>query len=124
MPEKLADFNRSDSGVLYVEQGEYARVKEIVQRFAKEHPDAFAEGSPAFTKPIAKGISVADEPVQSGLPPTPGGTHSFGGVRSDIAADAILHAPAGATKEEIRALVRQRLKDYGFDPDKPWLRQN
>jgi hypothetical protein len=122
MPNKIGKFNRSDSGVLYVQKADYQTVKEVVQRYAKAHPDAFAEGSPAFTKPIAKGVSAADEPVQEGLPPTHGG-HSFGSARSDIIAEAILQAPAGATKEELRALVRQRLREYGFDPDKPWLKQ-
>jgi len=124
MPKDVSKFNRADSGVLYVPEEDYGRVKEIVQRYAKDHPDAFAEGSPAFTKPISKGVAVADEPIQQGLPRTGTGSHSFGSARADIAADAILKAPADATKEEIRQLVRQELKRYGFDPDRPWLKQN
>src|SRR5262249_734697 len=109
---------------LYVPKGQYAETKALVREFALKHPETMAEGSPAFTKSIDKGIAVAEEPLQRDLPPTPGGGHSFGSARSDIAAEAILQAPANATKEEIKEAVRQRLREAGFNPDKPWLSQN
>jgi hypothetical protein len=124
MPQQIGKFNRADSGILYVQKGDYAATKKMVMEFAKKHPDAFVDGSPAFTKSIGKGISVADEPIQGNLPPTPSGAHSFGSSRSDIAAEAILRAPANASKEEIKQLVQERMRHYGFNPDKPWLKQN
>ena len=48
---------------------------------------------------------------------------SHGESRSDIIAEAILDAPANATKAQIQQLVREKLKKYGFDPDRPWLKQ-
>jgi hypothetical protein len=38
-------------------------------------------------------------------------------------AEAILNAPAGATQNEVRDLVRSHLAKHGLDPDRPWLRQ-
>jgi hypothetical protein len=32
-----------------------------------------------------------------------------------------MRAPDNATKEEILAIVRQRMQAYGLDPDRPWL---
>ena len=40
-----------------------------------------------------------------------------------MSGEAILDAPANATKEQVRQLVRERLQKYGFDPDRPWLKQ-
>jgi len=81
-----------------------------------------AEGSPAFTKPIGKGISAAHEPIQESLPVRVGKV-SHGESRSDIIAEAILKAPPNATKAQVQQLVRDRLKYYKFDPDRPWLKQ-
>jgi hypothetical protein len=121
MPKDLDNFDRPDSGVLYVMKGDYAAVKKIVMEFAEQHPAAFAEGIPALTKVIHRGIGVAEEPLQKGLPKTRGGKHSFGTSRSDIIAEAILSAPPDATAREIMALVRKSMEKYGLDADRPWL---
>jgi hypothetical protein len=122
IPQKLENFSRSDAGVLLVEPGNYQAVKKVVMNYAQKHPEAFAEGSPAFTKPLSKGISAAHEPIQESLPARVGKV-SHGESRSDIIAEAILDAPANATQDQVRQLVRERLQKYGFDPDRPWLKQ-
>lgn len=121
MPKELESFDRPDSGVLYVAKKDYQAVKKIVMEYAEKHPEAFADGVPALTKQIHTGIGVAEEPLQKGLPKTRGARHSFGSSRSDIIADAILRVPADATNKEIMAMVRQSMKKYGLDPDRPWL---
>src|SRR5262249_5570737 len=119
--KELEEFDRPDAGVLYVDKADYQAARKIVMDYAEKHPEAFAEGTPAFTKRLNSGIGVAEEPLQQGLPKTRKGKHSFGSSRSDIIADAIVKAPPGATKKEITALVRERLKECGLDPDRPWL---
>jgi hypothetical protein len=145
MPKDLTAFDRPDSGVLYVGKQDYQKVKRIVMDYAQKHPEAFADGTPALTKTISRGIGVAEEPRQppavaetqpgaerpaqptatgsqpEQLPRTPGGTYSFGSSRSRIIAEAIMSAPDNATKEEILAIVRQRMQAYGLDPHRPWL---
>jgi hypothetical protein len=121
MPKELEEFDRPDSGVLYVDKADYQAAKKIVMDYAEQHPEAFAEGTPSFTKHLSSGIGVAEEPLQQGLPKTRKGKHSFGSSRSDIIADAIVKAPPEATRKEIMALVRERLKECGLDPDRPWL---
>jgi hypothetical protein len=145
MPKDLAEFDRPDAGVLYVGKNDYQKVKQIVMDYAQKHPEAFADGTPALTKTISRGIGVAEEPKQpqaaaeaqpaaerpaqpaatgpqpEPLPRIPGGRYSFGSSRSRIIAEAIMRAPDNATKEEILAIVRQRMQAYGLDPDRPWL---
>jgi hypothetical protein len=145
MPKDLAEFDRPDSGVLYVGKRDYRAVKQIVMEYAQKHPEAFADGTPGLTKAISRGIGVAEEPRQprtaaeaqaaaerpaqptvsgpqpESLPKTPKGTYSFGSSRSRIIAEAIMMAPDNATKEEILAIVRRRMQAYGLDPDRPWL---
>jgi len=119
--KNLKGFDRPDPAVLYIDKADYSAAKEIVMEYARTHPQAFAPETPAFTKELAPGIAVAEEPIQKNMPKTLGGKHSFGGSRSEIVADAILKAPPGATKDEITALVRERMKEYHLDPDRPWL---
>jgi hypothetical protein len=120
MPEKLSKFDRSDAAVLYVEKGQAEAVQKIISRHADTNPSHFAKGSPAFTEPVRKGIARADEPLPLRQPPGEL-QHSFGTSRSSIIAEAIKKAPSSATPAELRALVRERFKHYGIDPDKPWL---
>ena len=122
MLENLKSFDRADAGVLAVQRSDYQAVKTIVLDYARKHPEAFAVGSQAFTKPISKGVAVAAEPAQMNLPFRMG-RHSFGQAYTDVVAETLLKAPANATKEEIKELVRQSLRQHGFDPARPWLKQ-
>src|SRR5262249_12293888 len=124
MPSQLSEFKYPDAAVLYVPTGSYAEVKKIVEEFARSHPAALADGVPALTKPLGKGIAAADEPLQNNLPYTPGEIHSHGTQRSYVVGEAIANAPANATAAEVNQLVRDRLRFYGLDPDRPWLKQN
>jgi len=121
VPEQLRKVTRADAGVLYVAERDYASVKKMVLEYAKNHPDAFREGTLGFTKTLGKGISAAEEPLQDNLPYRPRG-HSYGSSRSDLISEALLKAPPGATKQEISRLVRENLQKHGIDPDRPWLR--
>jgi hypothetical protein len=118
MPQKLKNFDRPDAGVLYVEKADYQAVKRIAQDYAKDHPEAFAGGTPGFTKAIGSGIGVADEPLQTYAKKV-----SFGELRSEIIADETLKAKPGATAADIQAAVRSRMQKMGLDPDKPWLQR-
>ena len=72
---------------------------------------------------MGKGISVAEEPLQEGLPVVAHGGHSFGTARANLIAEAINQAPANASPAQVKVLVRAKLQNAGFDPDRPWLAQ-
>jgi hypothetical protein len=117
----IEGLDRPDAAVLYVNKVDYETVKKIVTEYAEQHPEAFADGTPSLTKPLEPGVAAAEEPLQQGLPKNRSRQHSFGSSRSDIIAEAILTAPPDATKDQILALVRERMKAYNLDPDRPWL---
>ncbi len=119
--EKLDNFDRPDSLVLYVEKGDYAKIKNMVMDYAKKHPEAFADGTPAFTRALTKGISAADEPVQDSVTNKLYSKYSHGQLRSDLIAQTILDAPPGSTRQQLSQLLRQRMHFHGLDADRPWL---
>jgi hypothetical protein len=116
-------LKRADAAVLYVDGKYILEAEQIAREYIAAHPEAVADGYPSFTKPLARGVAGADEPVhglQGG--PIPG-RKSFGGSRADIIAEAILNQPFWATRSQIKEAVRANFLRYGIDPDQPWLRQ-
>ena len=108
---EIDGYARADSGLVYTQGKDFEAVSDVISKYRELHPDAVAEGSPAFAKPMGKGISVAEDPIQEGLPVVHHGAHSFN------------KAPAAASVEQIRVLARARLQSAGFDPERPWLAQ-
>lgn len=119
----IRGYARADSGLVYTQGKDFEAVRDVISNYRNLHPEAIAEGSPAFTKPMGKGISVAEEPLQEGLPVSYHGGHSFGTARANVIAEAINQAPANASPEQVKVFVRAKLQNAGFDPDRPWLSQ-
>jgi hypothetical protein len=82
-----ADYNRFDSGVLYIDQQDYDIVANVLQQIYQEHRSHFVSKVPLFTKQIALGLSVAEEPDQKF-----GERESFGMNRCQIVANGLLEA--------------------------------
>jgi hypothetical protein len=80
-----ADYNRFDSGVLYIDQQDYDVVANVLQQIHQEHRSRFISKVPLFTKQIAMGLSVAEEPNQKF-----GERESFGMNRCQIVANGLL----------------------------------
>jgi hypothetical protein len=120
---EIDGYARADSGLAYTQRKDFEAVRDVITTYRDLHPEAIAEGSPAFTKPMGRGISAAEEPLQEGLPIVYHGAHSFGTARANVIAEAINRAPAHASVEQVKVLARARLQSGGFDPDRPWLSQ-
>lgn len=120
LPKTLAGFDRSSSGVLYVNTLDYTRAKDVVVAVVAEGPDAFANEITPLTKPIAKGAGAAHEPSPEHAPRLRT-AQSFGSARCDMIAEAIAAAPPEASPAELKRLVRERFRRYGVDPERPWL---
>ena len=103
-------FDRCDTAVLYLRRDDFGRAGRLIAELRSEVAPWLREGSPAFTKPLAPGLSVADDP---------GGGESFGLSRCALIAEGVLRAyergdPAAAT-------VRATLAERGVDPRAPFL---
>ncbi|MBE9181628.1 hypothetical protein IQ268_23985 [Oculatella sp. LEGE 06141] len=82
-----SDYGRYDSGVLYFDKGYYQAVKRVLQAVYLEHQLHFRPEVPLFTKQLAPGLALAEEPDQKFAD-----QESFGMNRCQIVADALLEA--------------------------------
>jgi HopA1 effector protein family len=79
------EYGRYDSGVLYIQRSDYGAVHSLLQEiYARIAPYLFPE-TPLFTKRLAPGIGLAEEPVQN-----LNEQESFGSHRCRILADGFL----------------------------------
>jgi hypothetical protein len=76
-------YIRCDAGVLYVPRNHYMTAREIIEHVYNKIADDLKSGIPAFTKPLARGIGLAEDP---------GKGESFGLNRCGILAEGIIRA--------------------------------
>ncbi len=81
------DYDRYDSGVLYIQRGYYSKVYSVLQHIYPQHQQYFRSQIPLFTKQIAPGLAIAEEPDQKF-----GAFESFGLNRCQIVANALILA--------------------------------
>lgn len=108
-------YNRCDSGVLYVSQGDFPRLElEQIYRALEGH---LKSDVPAFTKLLAPGCALAEDP---------GNGNSFGLHRCELMAKGLIHAfESGATTLEKRtAAVLDAFSTAGLSCDQPFLNAN
>ena len=110
-----AHYDRCDAGVLYVERANYERVLPTVRRILGELGANLKKATPVFTKVLAPGLGLAEEPAASG--------DSFGMDRCRLLAEAIVRiherAIAGATDQ--LAVVEEVFAEDGVRLATPYL---
>ena len=57
-----SDYKRYDSGVLYFDKRNYAKIRPVVDKVIAATQEHFRAEIPLFTKPIASGVGLAEEP--------------------------------------------------------------
>ncbi|AUT01939.1 hypothetical protein CLI64_16940 [Nostoc sp. CENA543] len=62
VPYSYSGYDRYDAGVLYIRQKDYLRVHPILQNIYSENTAYFQEDIPLFTKKLASGLGLAEEP--------------------------------------------------------------
>ncbi len=111
-------YGRYDSGILYFERNDYPAVREILQAVYLEHQSHFHKPVPLFTKFLAPGLSLAEEPTQKFAL-----MESFGLNRCQIVATALLDAwqkGKNSTEERINTIC-QHFSRQGIDLQRPYL---
>ncbi len=109
-----AGYSRCDAGVLYTPRGLRTEVASLLPLLLAGVAEHLRPGTPAFTKPLADGLAVAESPP---------GTESFGTHRCELLAEAMVRAfelGIEAASERL-ALVEQSFEEQGISLDRPYL---
>jgi len=110
-----AYYDRCDAAVLYVHRTDYEQVVPMVRRILVDLGGNLQKATPVFTKVLAPGLGLAEEPAESG--------DSFGMDRCRIFAEAIVRIhERGVTRATDRmAIVDEVFAEAGINPSTPYL---
>jgi HopA1 effector protein family len=113
-----ADYNRYDPCVLYIQRGYYRIVHLILERIYSQQREYFRSAIPLFTKQIAPGLAIAEEPDRKF-----GEAESFGLNRCQIVANALIQAnnQDDPTPETKLAAIVQNFGKMGINLEYPFL---
>jgi hypothetical protein len=112
-----SSYVRADGGVLYLERRYFHRVRAALVQIHDETSPYLRAEVPMFTKPLAPGLGLAEDP---------GGGMSFGQSRCRALAGGLYDAfTAGAeSREDKLRVVEQALTAANIDVDRPWLEKS
>jgi hypothetical protein len=112
------DYNRYDPGVLYIQRSYYSIVHQILEKIYPQHQAHFNSAIPLFTKQIAPGLAIAEEPDRKF-----GEAESFGLNRCQIVANALIQATkeSNPTPETKLAAIVQGFDKMGISLESPFL---
>ncbi|PSB27517.1 T3SS effector HopA1 family protein [Chlorogloea sp. CCALA 695] len=115
------DYKRYDSGVLYFDKRDYQAVREVLQAVYQQKESHFKSEVPLFTKQLAPGLGLAEEPDQKF-----GVQESFGMNRCQIVANGLLeawHQGDDSLQGRMQAILGQ-FSHLGIDLQRPYLNAN
>jgi len=106
-----ARYGRGDAAVLCLARSDFGAALKLSKPLLRTLGGHLTEGAPAFTRPLARGLAVAELPA---------GGQRFGEDRCRLLAEAIVASPAGTAAEQLAA-VRERFAAAGLRLDTPYL---
>ena len=113
-----SDYGRHDSGVLYFEKSKYEQVRQILQTVYTENQSYFQTKVPLFTKLLAPGLGLAEEPDQKFTV-----QESFGMNRCQIVVNGLLEARQKgdeSPENRLKSAIDQ-FSLLGIDWQRPYL---
>jgi hypothetical protein len=107
-------YTRCDSVVLYVRKSDYAAASDFLESIYPEVALDLGQRTPVFTKSLAAGVGLAEDPRQP---------ESFGQNRCRLLADGIIRAyeQGKESVDERLQTVINRFAEDGIAPEKPFL---
>jgi hypothetical protein len=112
------DYNRYDSGVLYFDRQDYATVMDIISGFYDRYRAHFKTEIPLFTKQLAVGLGLAEEPDRKFAE-----RESFGMNRCQIIANgllAVFDRGSNSVADRLTAILEQFVT-VGISLEQPYL---
>lgn len=116
-----SDYVRYDSAVLYCDRSNYPAVREVLQEIYLQHQTHFRSSVPLFTKLLAPGLALAEEPNRKFS-----SQDSFGTNRCQIVANGLLIARSegdGSPVSRMAAIIQQ-FALLGIDLERAYLNAN
>jgi hypothetical protein len=114
LPDDPARYGRRDAAGLVLARGDFPAAVKLLRPLLRALGPHLADGAPALTKPLARGLAVAEEP---------GDGRSFGVHRCGLLAEAVV--TAGERRQrgaaERLALVGERFAAAGLTLGAPYL---
>ncbi len=116
-----ADYTRFDSGVLYFERSHYEAVRQVLQTVYAQQQYHFRREIPLFTKFLAPGLGLAEEPNHRFSE-----QESFGMHRCQIISNGLLAAQRlGDESVDMRVnLILEEFSALGIKLVHPYLNAN
>lgn len=116
-----SDYSRYDSGVLYFDKSHYEVVQPVLQTVYQENQSYFEAEVPLFTKLLALGLSLAEEPDRKFA-----AQESFGMNRCQIIANGLLQAQqqGDESPENRMKAILQQFSLLEIDWQYPYLNAN
>jgi hypothetical protein len=114
VPHDPTGFARRDAGILYLPRDSYLPVLPSLRSMHEELLPHLRAGAPALAFPVARGVSVAEDPL---------GVDSFGTARCALLAEGIVraHERRVRTPEARLGVVLEVFRTAGVDPERPYL---
>jgi hypothetical protein len=114
LPDGPGRYERRDAAALLLARTDFAAAIKLLRPLLRALGPHLADGAPAFAKPLARGLAVAEEPA---------GDEGFGEHRCRLLAEAILTAGERGLRSsaERLAVVRERFAAAGIALDAPYL---
>jgi hypothetical protein len=109
------EYGRPDAAVLYLRRRELPFAIRLLLDHSARRPLPFDAATPLFTRPIAAGIAVAEEPPAATVPT------SFGQHRCAIVAGALVGAGPAATPSDRAAAITTAWRAAGLSLAAPHL---
>lgn len=116
-----SDYQRYDSAVLYFQKSNYGIIHQILQSIYLECYQYFNTEVPLFTKFIAPGLAVAEEPDRKFAE-----KESFGLNQCQIITNSLLEAwqQGDESKENRMRLIIKHFSNQGIELERPYLNSN
>ena len=110
-------YHRNDAGVVYLTRQDLRRAAHLLMRVYEDVRHTLQPGVPALTKPLAGGLSLAEDPRNG---------ESFGMHRCRSLAEAVVEAAEQQITDpnDLLDAIENRLRRAGIDPSRPYLNPN
>jgi cell division protein ZapA (FtsZ GTPase activity inhibitor) len=107
-------FTRCDAVVIYIRKSDHDVVSEILETIHPEVATSLRRNTPAFTKSLAEGVGLAEDPYQG---------ESFGLHRCMLLAEGMIRAYSQGSKSLAQRLevVNDCFAESGISLEKPYL---